>query len=73
MSASIVIATAKTINNALLHESAINKVRGHVNTDDHDGRSLQILIMIEDQDNQKEAVSSLNADVELWFVTRIKP
>ncbi|CAI6097357.1 unnamed protein product [Clonostachys chloroleuca] len=40
-------------------------VRGHVNTDDHDGRPFQILIMIEEKDSKKEAVSSLNAYVEL--------
>lgn len=61
------------MNNAWFHESAINMVRGHVNTDDHDGRPFQILIMIEEKDRKKEAVSSLNAYVELRFITRTKP
>uniref|UniRef100_A0A8H7K7I9 Uncharacterized protein n=1 Tax=Bionectria ochroleuca TaxID=29856 RepID=A0A8H7K7I9_BIOOC len=48
-------------------------VRGHVNTDDHSGRPLQILFMIEDKNDQKEVVRSLNAYVQRRSVTKTKP
>ncbi|CAH0050334.1 unnamed protein product [Clonostachys solani] len=47
-------------------------VRGHINTDDHDGRPLQILFMIKDKNHQEDVIKNLSAYVEVLrtFVTR---